>query len=398
MSSKRRRRLLIILPSEMRGGAEQYALQIAQAAAGADWELHAAFPRREATASLVADLEALGSGGCYHPLEIPESDKPGAQSRHQIMVRLLRTLWLLLRLRPTACFLVLPTVQFMTGSILACGFLRVPTVVCFQYIHEFPFPGGLFPFSSRFLGMLAKARRTQRYIAISEYGRQRLARNFQMNPGPIQVVYNGVDHNLADVGEDVRLTCRNRIRAELELEDHHVMLLTVAALRRQKGHDILLPVIGSLVKTFPDTRWIWAGEGPERGRLEASCEQHGIRGFVRFLGERKDVRDLLFAADLFVFPTRSEGGQSYALVEAMLCNVPVVISDATGIPEVIKNSENGLLFPRENEEELHVALTEALEQPGRMKAMSCKARADAGYYSLENMCSQTLGVLDDVCH
>lgn len=100
MSSKRRRRLLIILPSEMRGGAEQYALQIAQAAAGADWELHAAFPRREATASLVTDLELLGSGGCYHPLEIPESDKPGAQSRRQIMVRLLRTLWLLLRLRP----------------------------------------------------------------------------------------------------------------------------------------------------------------------------------------------------------------------------------------------------------------------------------------------------------
>ena len=81
----------------------------------------------------------------------------------------------------------------------------------------------------------------------------------------------------------------------------------------------------------------------------------------------------------------------------MLCNVPVVISDATGIPEVIKNSENGLLFPRENEEELHVALAEALEQPGRMKAMSCKARSDAGYYSLENMCSQTLGILDDVC-
>jgi glycosyltransferase involved in cell wall biosynthesis len=86
------------------------------------------------------------------------------------------------------------------------------------------------------------------------------------------------------------------------------------------------------------------GDGPERGRVEQRCRQHGSCGEVSFIGNLPLVEEVLVNADLFLLPSESESF-GLAALEALACKVPVIATRAGGIPEVIADNECGLLYP-----------------------------------------------------
>ena len=111
-------KLLTLFPSEIRGGAEEYALTIASAAVKNGWNVHAAFPKTDKTTSLISDFSA--NNVRYHSLKIAESNS-ATKKRHAL--RFARTLTLLLKLKPDVVQIVLPWPNRCLGSILACGLL-----------------------------------------------------------------------------------------------------------------------------------------------------------------------------------------------------------------------------------------------------------------------------------
>lgn len=125
-------RLLLIFPSTQRGGVEAYALTIATAAVKEGWEVHTAFPNTEKTASLIQDFQIQGIN--YHQLEIAEksTNKLTAVAKH--FLHLLRTVLLLLKIKPDIIQINIPWADYCLGSILASGFLKIPTVVVFHLI------------------------------------------------------------------------------------------------------------------------------------------------------------------------------------------------------------------------------------------------------------------------
>ena len=86
------------------------------------------------------------------------------------------------------------------------------------------------------------------------------------------------------------------------------------------------------------------GMGTQRQALEAQVRRQNLQRHVRLLGYRGDISRLLRASDLFVLPSYYEGGCSAAIREAMVHRLPIVCSDAGGIPEVLQNGTHALMF------------------------------------------------------
>jgi N-acetyl-alpha-D-glucosaminyl L-malate synthase BshA len=86
------------------------------------------------------------------------------------------------------------------------------------------------------------------------------------------------------------------------------------------------------------------GDGPERPRLEADLRARGLGADVELLGERRDFVEVLQAADVFLLPSQSESF-GLAALEALSAGVPVVASRVGGLPEVVRDGEDGFLLP-----------------------------------------------------
>ena len=121
-------------------------------------------------------------------------------------------------------------------------------------------------------------------------------------------------------------------------------VVTVANLRPEKCHDVLIDAAAEVLRRFPDARFEFVGSGPELGTLRERARICGVAHAVAFLGHREDVADRLADADIFVLPSRSEAFPN-ALLEAMAAGLPVVASAVGGILELVDDGRNGLLVP-----------------------------------------------------
>src|SRR5262249_32658207 len=119
-------------------------------------------------------------------------------------------------------------------------------------------------------------------------------------------------------------------RAALGLADETIAVGTVGALEERKGHRHLLeaiaPVTGALI-------CFMAGEGSLRSELERRAEVLGISSRTRFLGRVESSRALLWALDIFAFPSLWEG-LGVAAIEAAACGGPTVASKVGGVAGV----------------------------------------------------------------
>jgi L-malate glycosyltransferase len=121
------------------------------------------------------------------------------------------------------------------------------------------------------------------------------------------------------------------------------VLVHISNFRPVKRVDDVVEVFHRLRGRFP-VRLLMVGDGPERGRVEQRCRQHGSCGEVSFIGNLPLVEEVLVNADLFLLPSESESF-GLAALEALACKVPVIATRAGGIPEVIADGECGLLYP-----------------------------------------------------
>lgn len=108
--------------------------------------------------------------------------------------------------------------------------------------------------------------------------------------------------------------------------------------------------IGDVVEIFRNIRreipskLLMIGDGPERSGAEAQCRELGICEDVRFLGKLEAIEEVLSVADLFLMPSEKESF-GLAALEAMACEVPVISSNAGGIPELNINGVTGFMSP-----------------------------------------------------
>ena len=122
-------------------------------------------------------------------------------------------------------------------------------------------------------------------------------------------------------------------------------LVCVARLSSEKGHHGLLRALARLRDLAPAPRVRLVGDGPMRADLEAQARELGLADSVEFLGARSEdeVMEILSGADLFALASLMEG-LPVVLMEAMSLGLPVVAPRVAGIPELVGDEREGLLF------------------------------------------------------
>jgi N-acetyl-alpha-D-glucosaminyl L-malate synthase BshA len=121
---------------------------------------------------------------------------------------------------------------------------------------------------------------------------------------------------------------------------------------------------------------LMVGEGPERASAQALARRLNLQDRVRFLGTQEGVEEIAGIADVFLLPSELESFGLSAL-EAMACGVPVVGSDAGGLPEVVKHTETGFLLPVGDVEGMASRTIEILKDEERRREMGRAGRLRA---------------------
>ncbi|MDP2990672.1 MAG: glycosyltransferase family 4 protein, partial [Kiritimatiellota bacterium] len=158
------------------------------------------------------------------------------------------------------------------------------------------------------------------------------------------------------------------------------MVLFVGRLVSNKGPEVLLRAIPLVLMRHPQARFVLAGDGPLRHRLEAVASKLAIKDVVHFLGLRRDVPELMRQASVYVRPSYLEG-MPLTVLEAMASGLPVVATPVGGTPELLKDGVHGYLSPVGDPAALAAAISRVLDDPDGAAQMGRRGREliESGY-------------------
>ncbi len=186
-------------------------------------------------------------------------------------------------------------------------------------------------------------KRSNRIIAVSEYTKREILKNYNVPAWKIKVIYNGVDTwKFKPAKKDEK----NLYKRELGFREDDFLILYVGRLYSRKGLPTLIETIPHVAKKFRNIKFVISGKGleDEEERLRRYAKKLKVEEKLVFLGYYPDEKlpNLYAAADIFVFPSIYEN-MPFAMLEAMASGLPVITTTVGGIPEVIKNGRNGFL-------------------------------------------------------
>jgi phosphatidylinositol alpha-1,6-mannosyltransferase len=165
--------------------------------------------------------------------------------------------------------------------------------------------------------------------------------------------------------------------------DADVLLLSVGRLQRRKGHDVAIAALASLRRELPSLRYVIAGDGDERARLERLAVEHGVADIVHFAGvvADADLPAYYAASDIFLLPNRVHRGdiEGFGIVflEAAASGRPVIGGDSGGVPEAVERDVTGLLVDGADAGQVAAAIRDLAGSAERRRMMGLAGRARA---------------------
>lgn len=213
---------------------------------------------------------------------------------------------------------------------------------------------------------------TTKIIAVSCAVKEYLLKYSHIRASKISVVYNAVDFERFDCVYD---TDKGVIRRKLNFPDSDFLIGAVSNLAPWKGQHILLEAFNDVRKAFPAASLYIIGRDNNgfKLRLEKFALENNFLEKVHFLGERRDVPQILRALDVFVLPSLSEG-LGISLLEAMYLGLPAIASGTEGVLEIIEDNKDGLLFPPGDHKALAEKLIEVFKDRERAESLGASAR------------------------
>lgn len=246
---------------------------------------------------------------------------------------------------------------------LAAKLAGVPVV--FSTVHNIvnPWKGGFRKGIDRLF-----ARLSTRVIGCSEEVTQALATRDGIPAERLMAIPNGIDlRKFAQVsGEGVR--------AEFGLPADRPLLGVVGRLHPAKDHENLFRALAAMPQARAgEVSCLVVGTGELQDALHAMVRQMGLEPCVVFTGMRTDVPRLVAALDVFVMPSRWEG-LPIALLEAMASAKPVICTRVGGIPDVVRDGDNGLLVDASDPAQLQQRIAQLLDSPDERTRLGLRAR------------------------
>ena len=183
---------------------------------------------------------------------------------------------------------------------------------------------------------------------------------------------------------------REEKRRELGVCDSDILVLSVGELQTRKNHEVILRAIAKLQN--PNIKYFLCGKGVLQDHLEELAKTLGLQDQVRFLGYRKDVPEIMNAADIFAHPSKREG-LGLACLEAMASGLPLVTSNIQGIPDYVENGVTGFLCDPKDVDMFADHLHSLIRDPALRKQIGEMNSAKSLKYAVESIQSAVIKII-----
>ncbi len=221
-------------------------------------------------------------------------------------------------------------------------------------------------------------------ICVSKYDKKR-ALELKIAPEKkLAVVHNGI--NLSAF----KPLARASARARLALGEKDFVVGTIANFYKTKSLDTL--VLTAISARAAHAKFVIIGEGPEKQKIENIIAKYKLENRFILIGALPSAAMYLKAFDIFALPSKKEG-LPYALLEAMAAKLPCVAGAVGGIPEIIRDGENGVLIPHLTPGTLGDAIAGLAKNKKRARELGIAAQKTiAKHFSLEEMTRKTIAL------
>jgi glycosyltransferase involved in cell wall biosynthesis len=221
-------------------------------------------------------------------------------------------------------------------------------------------------------------------IAVSLAVRNNI-RRFGIPEKKIAVIYSGV--NIHDF--------EGRI-INFPRPKNKVTIVSISRIDEGKGIRDIIEAAKILKERESNFEISLVGDGRLVGDYQRIVNSYKLDGEVKFLGYMKNIRDVLLTADIFVSASHSEG-LGLNIIEAMVCGLPVVVTNAGGITEIVDNKVNGLVVKKGSPQQLEEALLLMMKDSKLRREYGRKGREKVvGKFGMDRMIAQYISLYDTI--
>ncbi len=298
----------------------------------------------------------------------------------------IRAAWQISRTDADLIHVFLPAIGFYAALARTLFWLRKPMVLSMGNTNTQPRERPLFYwFKQVFAGVIANSESVKAMLV-----------DMKFDPARISIVPNGHDLQRYQAPFD-----RLAIRQQFNVAADEKMILYLGRLVDSKRVTDAIAAMPAILSAGHNVKLVIVGQGPEQPALESQVAALGIAERVVFAGPRNEVVDIQRSADLFLFPSETEG-LSNSVIEACLAKLPIVACAVPGVIDVVTHDEQALLVPPRRPDLLADAVHKQLANPTRATARAEAAHQHATHsYSIAQFISGYQAVyeqlLNDKC-
>ena len=198
-----------------------------------------------------------------------------------------------------------------------------------------------------------------RVIVISEYTKQLVTRQFQLEPEKLFMLISSVDEERCYLIPD-----REKLKAKYGLEGHPVVLtLSRLSSGEEKGQHRVLGAMPEVLKRYPQARYVVAGPGNDDRIAKVLADHPGLERSVVHTGPASEEQklELYNLCDVFILPSKNEGF-GIVFIEALACGAQVIASDAYGCREGLRDGRLGALVDPDDPVSISSEILNALDR------------------------------------
>lgn len=228
-----------------------------------------------------------------------------------------------------------------------------------------------------------------RIVAISERVQKVLIEN-GVQQEKINIIYSGIDNSKFST-----LEREHNIRDKWNIPQECILIGMIAAFDNYKDYPTFLNAAALALKNRPDLYFLGVGKGELQKSMQELAKELNIADKVIFTGFQQEIEKILKTLDIFVLASKKEG-LGTSILEAMAAGIPVIGTASGGIPELIKDGENGLLVPPSNPEKLKDAILKLANSPELRIQLAERGKSEAQKFDKELMVSQYIRLLQEL--
>jgi L-malate glycosyltransferase len=228
-----------------------------------------------------------------------------------------------------------------------------------------------------------------RIICVSDKIRE-IIQHAIKNPKVLTTIHSGIDESRFENAVSTGILHR-----EFKIPANARIVGNISALAPHKDYKTFIDTAAEVLKTEKDLYFFIIGDGPEKGNIENFRQASGVSDRIIMTGFRNDIPAILLELDVMLVTSETEG-LGTTILDAFACKVPVVATEAGGIPELVINERTGLLVPVRNVSGLASAVKRVLNEPGLKEKLNRGSEEHLKHFSRQFTAEQTLSLYKEV--